>query len=165
MIARRIGVAFLCLVIGPAALFAQRGIGGFGRGRGPGSLQRDPGVVIPAQVNMVNLLLVRRQEVALTDSQWVRILAVKRTLDSANAPLLRRLDSVARLFRKGAPLFAEPTAARRDSLNEARAVVRETALVVGENNSAAREQVYALLDQQQLIKARAIEDIENKRKP
>lgn len=166
MIARRLLVALGVIALAPVLLAAQRpGAGTFGRGRGPGSLTREPGIVIPPQINMINLLIQRRQQVGLTDSQFVRVVALKRVLDSTNAPLMRKLDSVERLFRGGTPMFSEPNAARRDSLLEAKALVRETTLIVGENNSAAKEKAYAILDEQQLIRARAIEDIESKRKP
>lgn len=157
MTGRRL-VALLLLALAPAALGAQRsGVGGFGRGRIPGSLAREPGVVIPRQVNVINLLIGSRQEIALSDSQFVRVIALKRVLDSTNAPTMRKLDSVARLFRGGAPLFSEPSVARRDSLAEARATVQELIAIVKENNDSARDQAYALLGEQQLLKAREIE--------
>lgn len=132
-------------------------IGGLGRGRVPGKPAREPGLAIPRQVNMLNLLIEHRQDVALGDSQFVRVIALKRTLDSTNAPLVRRLDSLQRLFRGGAPMFSEPSPARADSLAEARATVREAAAAIHENNAAARDAAYALLDVQQLTRARAIE--------
>jgi hypothetical protein len=142
----------------PARANAQRGvIGGLGRGRTPGNLARDPGISIPKQVNMINLLLEHRADVALSDSQFVRVIALKRLLDSTNAPLMRKLDSVERLFRTGAPMFADPRAARRDSLYEGRAVVRETAAAVHENNDTFRDRAYELLNMQQLTRARDIE--------
>ena len=149
-----IAVTLACLT--PALAFAQRG-GGFGRGRGPGSLAKEPGLVVPQQVNMVNLLIQHRQEVALSDSQFVKVIAIKRTLDSTNAPQMRKLDSLDRLFRGGTPIFSEPSAARRDSIAEGRAVMREALAIVEENNSAAREKAFGLLNEQQLLKAREIE--------
>src|SRR4051812_39659600 len=158
VIARRLFVALCCLALAPAALAAQRsGMGGFGRGRIPGSLAREPGIVIPKQVNMINLLIQNRPEVALTDSQFVRVIAMKRALDSTNAPLMRKLDSVSRVFRGGAPLFSEPSRSRADSLAEARAVVRETTAALHEHLTEARDRAYALLDEQQLVRAQAME--------
>src|SRR6185436_19489326 len=52
---------------------------------------------------------------SLTDSQFVRLIALKRTLDSTNVPLLRKIDSVQRLFKNGVPIFSSPSAARLDS--------------------------------------------------
>lgn len=157
----------------PALAMAQRG--GFGGGRGgriPG-LSREPGLEIPKQVNMLNLLIERRQEVALSDSQFKQVISMKRALDSTNAPQMRKLDSVSRLFRGGTPMFSEPNAARRDSIAEARNVIRDALSIVDDNNATARDGAYALLNGPQLIKAKAIqaaaekavEDAEKQRKP
>lgn len=153
----RRNVASLLLLIGmPALAFAQRP-GGFGRGgRAPG-ITREPGIEIPKPLNMINLLIERRQEVALSDSQFKQVIVLKRTLDSTNAPQMRKMDSVARLFRGGAPMFSAPSAARRDSLAEARAVVQNAVAIVDDNNSSARDQAYALLDPQQVVKAKAMQ--------
>lgn len=172
--ARRIRLALSMLLLAPAALVAQRpGMGGFGKGRIPGSLAREPGIVVPRQVNMINLLIEHRQEVALSDSQFVRVITIKRTLDSTNAPVMRKLDSVERLFRGGTPIFSEPSPARRDSLAEARSMVREWTAIVHENNESARDRAYLLLGELQRSKAETIEataekaiaDAEAKKRP
>jgi hypothetical protein len=172
--ARRTLLALSMVLFVPAALVAQRpGMGGFGRGRIPGSLAKEPGIVIPTQVNAVNLLIQHRQEVALSDSQFVRVIAIKRALDSTNAPVMRKLDSVARLFRGGTPLFSDPSVARRDSLAEARAMVREWPAIVRETNESARDRAYQMLGETQRSKAETIEaaaekaiaDDEAKKKP
>jgi len=159
----RINRAFVLLFLGLAASAdAQRGImGGRGAmtpGRGPGSLSRDAGIYIPKYANAVNLLLEHRPELALSDSQFTRVIAMKRILDSTNAPLLRKLDSVQRLFRAGTPLFSSPSAARRDSLVDARSLVIETTGTVRDNIAAAREKAYALLSSTQLKKAQEFEE-------
>ena len=150
------------LALLPGAAFAQRGIlGGRGAltpGRGAGNLAREAGVQIPKYVNSVNLLIEHRQELSLTDSQFVRLVAVKRTLDSTNVPLLRKLDSVQRVFKSGVPIFSSPSAARRDSIAEARAYVNETLAVVRDNIGAARETAYGALTPPQIGKAREIQD-------
>ena len=164
-----------CLAaLAPSLASAQRGgmgnMGGGGIGRRrPGNLEREPGLVIPKQVNAVNLLIEHRQELALSDSQVARVVVIKRALDSTNSPLSRKLDSLQRVFR-GGPIFSEPTAARRDSLAEAHMVVTEATGTIRDNISAARERAFALLSPMQLTKAqeleaaaeKAIED-ENKR--
>lgn len=137
----------------PALASAQRG--GFG-GRGPGNIQREDGVVIPQQVNVVNLLIEHRQDVALTDSQFVHVIALKRSLDSTNAPAMRKLDSVARLFRGGRPLFSSPSRARGDSIAEGRRLVERMVSVVKQNNADGRDRAYALLTEPQLAKAQSI---------
>ena len=154
----------LLLVFGlvPGTAFAQRGImGGRGAltpGRGAGSLAREPGIQIPKYVNSLNLLIEHRQDLSLSDSQFVKLIAQKRMLDSANVPLLRKLDSVQRLFKSGVPMFSSPSAGRRDSIAEAKSFVNETLDIVRDHISAAREKAFGDLSSTQLTKARDIED-------
>ena len=130
---------------------------GVGRGNfGRSGVPRAPGVEIPQVVNAVNLLVEHRQDVSLSDSQFTRVIAIKRALDSTDAPLLRRLDSVQRLFKNG-PLFSSGSAERRDSLTEARSVVRDVTAAIRENNATGRDQAYALLSSRQLDAAHALE--------
>lgn len=152
------GVALLGAL--PVAANAQGGMGGrgssgrgFGRGAG---IQRAAGVEIPQVVNAVNLLVEHRQDLALSDTQFKQVIAIKRALDSTNAPLMRKLDSVQRLFKNG-PLFSSGSPERRDSLNEANAVVRETVAAVRENNATSRDQAYGLLSSRQLDSAHGLE--------
>jgi hypothetical protein len=143
----------------PGAAAAQGGMGRGGRGgsnRGASALPRAAGVDIPEVVNAVNLLVQHRQDLALSDTQFMRVIAVKRTLDSTNSPLLRKLDSVQRLFKNG-PVFSEGSAERRDSLNEAHSLVRDVTAAVRENNASGRDQAYALLSSKQLDQAHALE--------
>ncbi|HSQ28775.1 MAG TPA: hypothetical protein VLN49_02940 [Gemmatimonadaceae bacterium] len=154
---RRVSIALtsLCLMSVPMVAGAQR-IGGFGRGRLPGHLEREPGIVVPKVVNPVNLLVEHRQQLALSDTQFAQVIAIKRVLDSTNAPLARKLDSVQRLF-KGGPVFSEPNADRRDSLAQARGLVQDMTGAIDDNNNAARDKAYALLSVQQLATARDLE--------
>ena len=146
----RTSVAVLALGLAATPSFAQRrGIPGLGRsGLGGG----DPEIVVPKQVNPVNLLIEHRQELALSDSQFARVVVIKRALDSTDLPLLRKLDSVQRLFKK-APMFQEPNQARRDSIADARSLVREAAAALRENIGDARERAFGLLSESQLPKA------------
>lgn len=140
----------------PGVVAAQ---GGFGRGKGAygrGALPRAPGVEIPQIVNPVNLLIEHRPQLALSDSQFRKVIAIKRALDSTNAPLERKLDSVQRLFRNG-PLFTNGSTARRDSLAEARALVAQVAADIQDNMASARDRAHALLSSRQLDDARALE--------
>ena len=109
-------------------------------------------------MNAVNLLIQHRQDLALSDSQFARVIRIKRGADSTNAPLMRRLDSVQVLFKGAGPLFGDPSPERRDSLASARAVIQETVGTVRDNIADAREKAYALLSAQQLAKAESIED-------
>jgi hypothetical protein len=145
----------LILASAPAVVFAQRG--GFGRGGRPPGIARQPGLTIPKPVNMINLLIEHRPDVALTDSQFKRIIDFKRELDSTNAPQMRRLDSLSRLFRGGTPMFSSVSPARRDSLAQARGVLRDVIAIIDENNSTARDRAYAILTEPQLSKAKTIQ--------
>lgn len=148
-------VLFALLV--PGLAFAQRPGMGMGRGRTPGNIARDPGIVVTKPVNMINLLIEHRQELALGDSQFARIIVIKRALDSTNAPFARRLDSLQRLF-KPAPLFSEPSPQRRDSLAAARGVVQEMVADIDDNIAEAREKAFMLLSTPQLTIAEQIEE-------
>jgi hypothetical protein len=153
--ANRLGVREL-LVISAMPLLAaltpahaQRSIPGLGRS-GLGGHEAE--IALPKQVNPVNLLIEHRQELALSDSQFARIVVIKRALDSTDLPLLRKMDSVQRLFKK-APLFSDPSPARRDSIAEGRALVREASAALRENIGDARARAFNLLAAQQLPKA------------
>lgn len=154
MTVRSLRLAGALLAVAPSIVFAQ---GRFGRGRGPGHIQTSEGVTVPSVVNPVNLLLAHRQDLALSDSQFMRVIRVKRALDSANAPLMRRLDSVQHLFKGGKAIFEDPSPLRRDSLMEANSLVQETVAGVRDNISGGRSRAYALLSPDQLDKARQYE--------
>jgi hypothetical protein len=139
----------------PHGAAAQRGLPGAIRGRMSGPT-RDSGVVMPRQVSAINLLVARRQDLELGDSQFVHIIALKRALDSTNAPLLRKADSVERLF-KGRPIFASQSPAHRDSVRAGRTLVQEIAELVRENDDAYRDRAYALLSAEQLRAAQTYE--------
>jgi hypothetical protein len=143
--------------VAPALAAAQLpGIGSIGR-RLPAALKRDSGIVVPQTINVVNLVVQHRQDIALTDTQFVRIIAIKRALDSTNAPLSRRIDSVQRLF-KGVPIFTEPTAAHRDSLNAGKAVIKEMTADIDDNIADAKDKMFALLTTPQKEQAEQVED-------
>jgi hypothetical protein len=150
-------IALFALAASTAAEAQRPGMGTFGRGRGPGKLTMAPGIDVPKPVNVINLMIENRATVALTDSQFIHVIAIKRELDSTNAPMFRRIDSVQRLFKPG-PVFADPSPQRRDSLASAHAVVREMIADIEENIADAREKAFALLSASQLPKAEEIED-------
>jgi hypothetical protein len=135
--------------------------GGRGGGRSNGKygdLNRSSPIEIPKYVNAVNLLIANRQDLALSDSQFARVVRIKRSTDSTNTPFMRRLDSVQILFKGPGPLFGDPSPARRDSLTAARSLIQETVSTVRDNIADAREKAYALLSSQQLVKAESYED-------
>ncbi len=143
---------------------AQRGIGpgGMGSGRRGGGISRDQALEIPRQVNAVNLLIEHRQALALSDTQFFRIVAIKRGIDSANVPLMRRLDSLQQAFKGGSIVFGSPSREKRDSLAEARSVVQETEVGVRANISEGRDRAYGLLSAAQLGKAMDLEQAADK---
>jgi hypothetical protein len=145
----------------PAALGAQTRVGGVGpngqKGK-PGRLARDEGISIPGIVNPVNLLIERRLTVQLNDTQFTKIIAIKRALDSTNAPMSRKLDSIARLY-KPRPIFSVVSPERRDSIAQAHPVVLELVAGIRENISSARDSAYALLSAKQLATAQGIESV------
>jgi hypothetical protein len=156
--------AFLLVVILAGAFLASpaaaqrggRGGGGGGGGRRGGSdTDSDPAkVVMPQPVNAVNLLIMHIRDLALSDSQVKRIVAIKRNVDSTNTPLLRRLDSLQTvLHQRGVP-----TALIGDSVGDPRVRMQQTAMIIRTNIQPARAAAYALLAPEQLDKAMAYED-------
>ncbi len=146
----------MMLLLLPALAVAQRpGISSLGK-RAPG-IKRDPGIEAPAPINIVNLVVQHRQDLVLSDTQVVRIVAIKRALDATNSPLFRRIDSVQRLF-KNAPIFSEPSAARRDSLNAGKALVKEMAADIDDNIADAKDKLFVLLTTPQKERAEQIEE-------
>jgi len=145
----------------PAVLGAQTRIGGMGpdgqKGK-PGRLARDMGITVPKIVNPVNLLIEHRLEIALNDTQFTKIIAIKRVLDSTNATPTRRLDSLQRLFRPR-PIFSSITQQRRDSIAEAHPVMLELVAAIRENISTARDSAFALLSARQLSTAQGLESV------
>jgi len=107
-------------------------------------------------VNVVNLLIEHRQDLELSDSEFAGVVRIKRALDSTNAPLERKLDSLQHVY-KGGPIFSEPSPERRDSLAHARATVVDATGIIRDNIMAAREHAFALLSPGQVTKAQAIE--------
>jgi hypothetical protein len=120
-------------------------------------MKRDPGLEAPPPINIVNLVVAHRQDMVLSDTQFVRIVAIKRALDSTNSPFFRRIDSVQRLF-KNVPIFTDPTPAHRDSVNAGTALVKEMSADIDDNIADAKDKVFALLSTPQKEKAEQIED-------
>jgi hypothetical protein len=105
-------------------------------------------------VNGVNVILDHQAELALTDSQAIRINAIKRALDSTTAPLLKRVDAARARFAPtsgGSP-------APRDSLVRAGAMIQEVMTAVRDSVHAARDRAFALLTPAQLTKALEFQD-------
>ena len=141
---------------GAAQRGGRGGGGGGGGGRRSGNdTESDPAkVVVPQPVNAVNLLIMHIRDLALSDSQVKRIVAIQRSVDSTNTPLLRRLDSLQTvLHQRGVP-----TALIGDSVGDPRVRMQQTAMIIRTNILPARAAAYALLAPEQLDKAMAYED-------
>jgi len=145
----------------PAVLGAQTRIGGMGpngqKGK-PGRLERDMGITVPKIVNPVNLLIEHRLEVALNDTQFAKIIVIKRALDSTNAPMSRKLDSLQRLFHPR-PIFSSVSQERRDSIAEAHPLMLDLVAGIRENISSAKDSAYTLLSARQLMTAQGLESV------
>ena len=87
-------IAILLVVSTVAGAQQRPGMGTFGRGRASGKLTIDPGIEVPKPVNVINLLIENRAVVALSDSQFTRVISIKRQLDSTNAPSFRRITKL-----------------------------------------------------------------------
>jgi len=153
----RFAIAAMVALVPVVAGAQLPGMGSIGRGRLPSALKRDPGLDVPPTINIVNLVVEHRQDMMLTDTQFVRVVAIKRALDSTNSPLFRRIDSVQRLF-KSTPLFSDPTTARRDSVNAAKSLVKEMTSDIGDNIADAKDKVFLMLSVPQKERAEQIED-------
>jgi hypothetical protein len=157
-------IAAMPLAAARAQVGGMGGVGGLGSIGNPMSrgktinMKRESGIVIPEQVNPVNLVVLHRSDLGLNDRQFAAVIAIKRSLDSTNSPLERRLDSLQRLFKGKGPLFGEPSAARRDSLAQAQALVRVTLGELLDNIDPARDRAYQILDLNQRALARQIEE-------
>jgi len=150
--------SLVLLLLLPALAVAQRpGIGSLGKRGGTPGIKREPGIEVAPPVNIVNLVIEHRQDLMLSDTVFRRVVSIKRTLDSTNSPLLRRIDSVQRLF-KSAPIFSAPSPAHRDSLNAGRALVKEMSADIDDNIADAKDKVFTLLTAPQKEKAEQIED-------
>jgi hypothetical protein len=157
MRAVRVRPLALALLAIPALASAQRGGGGFGRAGGFGRNDRDnPALAAPAIVNGVNLLIQHRVELALTDTQLVRVVALKRGLDSTNVPLMRRLDSLQRAVRPSNDPTARANSAER--VRDTRVEMREVLKEIYANIQPVRDRAFALLSEAQTERAHAIED-------
>ena len=128
----------------------QRAGGIFGRNN-----RDDEAKSAPVIVNPLNLMIMHRADLALTDSQFVRIVALKRTADSANVPLMRRLDSLQRAQRPS----TDPTVARADEerIRDLRAEARETVKEIYANLQPARDRAFELLNSLQAARAGTLE--------
>jgi hypothetical protein len=151
---------------------AQRG-GGGGGGRGGGrggqrnggdsnnndNSSQDVGLVgAPPMARPIAALAIEHAaELKLTDSQSLALNTIRHSQDSANAPLLRVLDSLKPTSRP-ANGPSDLSAEQRQVIEERRAAITPVLEAVRETNAQARIKVMALLDPDQQKRAAAFEE-------
>jgi hypothetical protein len=119
-----------------------------------------PAPIVP--VSVAKAILETDKDMALTDSQRVEITRIQRQLDSVDAPLLARLDSVKPTWRPAGGL-SDLSQEQRDELVTRRkqqiAIVEE----IAPNVAKANERVMALLKPEQRDRASKLEKNARKR--
>ena len=115
-------------------------------------------VVITAQepINPVDLLIQHWTDLKLTPDQIASLRTIKRSLDSANAPARRTLDSLQRAM-KPSGFLGQLNEEQRDSIPVAKARAARLVDQLTENIRPEREKAFSLLTPDQLDKAEAIE--------
>ncbi len=155
-------LAFLILVpLVASAQMGGRGMGGGGRrgggGEGGARGERQGGGEAAPQrpVNVPALVLDHAAELTLADSQRVRLQAIRHTLDSADAPLLVRLDSLRPTSRPINP--SDVSQEQRDEMASRRAALKDVMEGLRENHAVARKATMDLLAPAQQQRAAALE--------
>jgi hypothetical protein len=138
----------------PAALAAQVN-GRMAAGREFGHSGDDPLLSEPRPVNMVSVLLQHRRELSLTDTQFVKLVALRRQLDSLNFPLERRLDSLLRVDRQASSGFHRMPA---DTVRAMRDLAHSTLSALAANMRPATDRAHTLLTERQIQLASPFED-------
>lgn len=137
----------------PAALAAQVS-GRMGAGREFGQSADDPLVSEPRPVNDVSVLIQHRQQLALSDSQFIQLVAIRRSVDSVNFPLERRLDSLLHVERDASSAFRRLPA---DTVRHIRDLARSTLDELAANIRPATERAHNLLSERQVQMAATFE--------
>lgn len=128
------------------------------RGTRRGSDQHDAGIhgAPPQPTTIAALALNHAAELALTDSQRVLVLSIRRAQDSANTPFMLKLDSLkpTRFPTNPNDLSQE----QRDEVDARRANITEILTFVNATNTKARFRVLDLLSNDQQRKALDLEE-------
>jgi hypothetical protein len=150
---RLISPVVVATLLVPAALSAQIN-GRMGAGREFGQSADDPLVSEARPVNDVSVLIQHRQQLALSDSQFIHLVAIRRSVDSANFPLERRLDSLARVEHDASSGFRRLPA---DTVRRLRELARTTLDALAANIRPATERAHNLLTDHQIETAATFE--------
>jgi hypothetical protein len=114
-----------------------------------------PAPIVPVSVAKV-LLENDDKDLALTDSQRVQLRLVQKQLDSANAPLLAKLDSIRPRWRPAGGLN-DLSSEQREELVAYRKAHDEVIAKIAPNVAASREHVMAVLNKDQQERAAKLE--------
>jgi hypothetical protein len=148
-------VTALVLVVLPAATRAQNPV------RHDNSpFAGRPAPIVP--VSVARAVLDGEKDMALSDSQRVQLQLIQRQLDSVNAPLLARLDSLKPTWRPAGGLN-DLSQEQRDELVALRKAQIAVVEQITPNFVKARERVMALLRPEQQDRANKLEKNARKR--
>lgn len=123
-----------------------------------GFVSDDMGIVGPPMqpAGIAGLVLARAADVKLTDAQRIAIEDVRRTQDSARAPLMSKLDLLRPTrLPAGGPNDLSPE--QRTEADARRATIKTVLASMNETNAAARQRLMALLDESQRKKVEKFE--------
>jgi hypothetical protein len=137
----------------PAALSAQVN-GRMAAGREFGQSANDPLVSEARPVNNVSVLIQHRQQLALSDSQFVQLVAIRRAVDSLNFPLERRLDSLVRVEHNASSAFRRLPP---DTARHIQDLARSTLDEIAANIRPATDRAHNLLSDRQVETAAILE--------
>ncbi|MFL5620303.1 MAG: hypothetical protein ACJ79A_18160 [Gemmatimonadaceae bacterium] len=148
-------VATLALVLLPSLAMAQMPIR-----RDNNPFSGKPAPIVP--VNVARTVIEHEQDMALTDSQRTQIVLIQRRLDSAAAPLLKKIDSLRPTWRPAGGINDLSPEQREQlvTLRKAQFAVIDSLTPVF---TRAREQVMTLLNPEQRERATKLEKSERKR--
>jgi hypothetical protein len=148
-------VTALALVLLPSAARAQTGV------RHDNSpFGGKPAPIAP--VSIAKAIIDSDKDMALTDSQRVQLTLIQRQLDSVNAPLLKRLDSLKPTWRPAGGLN-DLSQEQRDELVAKRQAQIAVVEAMTPHFAKARERVMALLRPEQQDRANKLEKNARKR--
>jgi hypothetical protein len=120
-----------------------------------------PAPIVPISVAKV-VLDNDDKDMALTDSQRVQLRLVQKQLDSANAPLLKKLDSIKPTWRPAGGLN-DLSSEQRDQLVAYRKAHDDIIEQIRPNVAASREHAMAVLNKDQQERAAKLEKNARKR--
>jgi hypothetical protein len=119
-----------------------------------------PAPIVP--VSVAKAVLDTDKDMALTDSQRTQIVQIQRQLDSTNAPLLARLDSLKPTWRPAGGLN-DLSQEQRDELVAKRKAQVEVVEKIAPNVATANQRVMAVLRPEQRDRANKLEKDARKR--